>query len=68
MKESYIEGLANHNDPGSDVYFRENIYEAKTGARTGRVLSRENSRDQGADVVVRIGRQHGHARNGRVCA
>jgi hypothetical protein len=68
MKESHIEGLANHNGPELGACDRKVTGEAMTGVRTGRVLSRENRRDQGADVVVRIGRQHGHARNGRVCA
>jgi RNA-directed DNA polymerase len=35
-----------------------------TGARTGRVLSRENKRNQGADAVIASGRQHRHAQNG----
>jgi len=64
MKESYIEGLANHNGPESGACVRKETCEAMTGVRTGRVLSRENRHDQGADVVVRSGRQHGHAHNG----
>jgi hypothetical protein len=41
MKESHIEGVANHGDPESCVGAREGDGEALTGARTGRVLSRE---------------------------
>lgn len=41
MQESYIEGVANHDDPESCVGSREAVGEALTGARAGRVLSRE---------------------------
>jgi hypothetical protein len=41
MKEPYIEGLANHDDPESCVGTREGNGEALTGARTGWLLSRE---------------------------
>ena len=41
MKVSYVEGLANHNDPESCGAAREGGDEALTGERTGRVLSRE---------------------------
>ena len=41
MKESSIEGIANHDDPESCVGVREDGGEALTGARIGRVLSRE---------------------------
>ena len=39
MQEPYIEGLATHDDPESCVDAREDIVEALTGARAGRVLS-----------------------------
>ena len=42
MKESYVEGLANHNGPESCGGAREGGVEALTGVRTGRVFSREN--------------------------
>jgi hypothetical protein len=64
MKESHIEGLANHNGPESGACDRKDTCEAMTGVRIGRVLSRENRHDQGADVVVRSGRQYGHAQSG----
>src|SRR5215213_503762 len=44
MKESYVKGLANHNDPESCGGARKSDGEALTGASAGRVLSRESSR------------------------
>ena len=41
MKEPYVEGVANHDDPESCVGAREGAGEALTGAHAGRVLSRE---------------------------
>jgi len=41
MKESYVEGLASYGGPESCVHIREGVGEALTGARAGRVLSRE---------------------------
>lgn len=41
MKEPYIEGVANHDDPESCVGARKGSGEALTGARTGWLLSRE---------------------------
>jgi hypothetical protein len=41
MKESHIEGVANHDDPESCVGGREGVHEALTGACAGTVLSRE---------------------------
>jgi RNA-directed DNA polymerase len=41
MKELHVEGLATHDDPESGVGAREDAGEARTGARAGRVLSRE---------------------------
>jgi hypothetical protein len=64
MKEPCIEDLASHDDPESCAGPREGAGEALTGARAGRVLSRENRHNQGADVVPVSGRQHGHVRHG----
>ncbi len=61
MKESYIEGLATHDDPESCAHVREGQGEALTGARAGRVLSRE-MQFWDADAVNRSGRQHSHPR------
>ena len=41
MKEPYIEGLANHDDPESCVCIRKDAGEALTGESVGEVLSRE---------------------------
>ena len=41
MKESYIEGVAIHDDPESCAGSREAEREELTGAHTGSVLSRE---------------------------
>jgi hypothetical protein len=46
MQESHVEGVANHNDPESCVGAREDAGEALTGARTGRVSSREINRSE----------------------
>jgi hypothetical protein len=65
MKVSYVEGLANHNDPESCGAAREGGVEALTGGRTGRVLSREMYAPlrkqqvlRDADAVEHVGRQH----------
>ena len=41
MEEPYGEGVAIHTGPGSCGYGSNGMAEALTGARTGRVLSRE---------------------------
>ena len=58
MKESYVEGLATHNDPESCGAARKGGVEAWTGERAGRVFSREISLLRGADAVRRSGRHH----------
>lgn len=58
MKESYGEGLATHTDPESCGAAREGGVEALTGARAGRVCSRERPFLRGADAVRRSGRPH----------
>ena len=57
MKESYVKGLANHNDPESCGGARKGDGEALTGESAGRVLSRESSRTRDADSVEAGGRQ-----------
>lgn len=64
MKESYTEGLASHGDPESCGCVRKDVAEALTGAHTGRVLSRENRCNQGADAVVSSGRLQARMRQG----
>ncbi len=65
MKVSYVEGVATHNGLDSCVGVREDEGEALTGARAGRVLSREiyalpRKRQvlRDADAVEVGGRQH----------
>jgi hypothetical protein len=47
MKESYVEGLAAHDGPESCVDVREDVGEALTGVRAGRVFSRERDNPPG---------------------
>jgi hypothetical protein len=59
MKESHEKGVAIHLDPESCVGVREDAGEALTGARVGRVLSREIAEPlRGADAVAGSGRRH----------
>jgi hypothetical protein len=67
MKESYGEGVAIHADPGSCVDVREDACEASTGARAGRVFSRERPNLRGADAVRKAGRQHRSRRQREAC-
>ena len=58
MKESHIEGVANHGGPESCVCVREGGGEALTGVRAGRAIEPRNQQIRGADAVVTSGRQH----------
>jgi hypothetical protein len=58
MKESNIEGVANHDGPESCVDVREGGGEALTGVRAGRAIEPRNQGAQGADAVNQAGRQH----------
>jgi hypothetical protein len=58
MKESYIEGLANHDDRKPCVGVREGVGEASVAARAGRAMEPRNHRVRGADVVHENGRPH----------
>ncbi len=58
MKESDGEGLAIHTDPESCGAACKDRVEALTGARAGRVFSRERHFLRGADAVRRSGRLH----------
>jgi hypothetical protein len=60
MKESHIEGVADHNGPESGIYVRKGMYGAVAGVHAGRVLSREKGVVQDADDIGRSGRQYGH--------
>ena len=75
MKVSYVEGIANYNDPESCGAVREDGVEALTGEGTGWVLSREIDpllRKQqvlrGADVLGIDGRQHRVHRSRKGCS
>src|SRR6266581_2097748 len=58
MKESHGEGVATHTDPESCGAACKGGLEALTGARAGRVLSRENDSLRDADAVGESGRPH----------
>jgi hypothetical protein len=58
MKESYGEGLATHADPESCGAACEGGVEALTGARAGRVFSRESRCLRDAAAVGESGRLH----------
>jgi hypothetical protein len=62
MRESNIEGVANHDGPESCAGTREGAGEALTGVRPGRVTEPRNHIDRSADVVHLDGRQHGPVR------
>src|SRR5437868_2956689 len=64
MKESHIEGPANHDGPESCAGIREGAGEALTGEHMGGVSSRETRLNQGADAVVLSGRPHVCAQKG----
>lgn len=66
MKEPHVEGVATHDVPESCGGVREDVAEALTGARSGRVSSCEINTHPGADDVQRVGRQHGGHRNREV--
>ena len=58
MKESNIEGVANHDVPESCVDVRKDGGEALTGVRAGWAIEPRNQRFVGADAVNRSGKQH----------
>jgi RNA-directed DNA polymerase len=58
LKESYGKGLATHTDPESCGAVCKGGVEALTGARAGRVFSRESKFLRDADAVGESGRPH----------
>jgi len=56
MKESYVEGLANHNGPESCVDGEIHVGEALTGVRAGRVLKPRNKLSRDADPLNEVGK------------
>jgi RNA-directed DNA polymerase len=65
MKESHVEGLANHSGTESCVEWRDSLGEALTGVGAGRVLSREINSVRDADPLMRWGRQQSACRVGK---
>ncbi len=62
MKESYVEGVASHDDPKSCACPLEGAGEALTGARAGWAIEPRNHMVWGADAVHLGGRQHAPGR------
>lgn len=62
MKESYLEGVATHEDPESCAGVRKDDGEALTGARSGWAIEPRKQALRGADAVNQSGRQHDRAR------
>jgi hypothetical protein len=58
MKELYVEGLANRDDPESCVGDPRGRSEALTGVRAGWASEPRNQLVRGADAVPWCGRQH----------
>jgi hypothetical protein len=71
MKESYVEGLASHDDPESCMGARKGTREALTGARAGGAIELRNVNPaygqalRGADAVSVGGRPHRASRHGK---
>jgi len=65
MKESYVNGLANHNGPESCGAWSNPRGEALTGESAGWVLSREIILYRDADPVGERGRPQSARRNGK---
>jgi len=65
MKESYVKGLANHNDPESCGGARKSGGEALTGESAGWVLSHEMELNRDADPMGERGRPQSARRNGK---
>ena len=63
MKESHIEGVANHGGPESCVDVREDGGEALTGVRAGWAIEPGNQGIRGADAVETSGRPHRRQRH-----
>lgn len=69
MKESYVEGLANHNDPESCAGIGNGASEALTGERASWVLSPEIGECvSGAVVLLTCGGNTAYTASGEGCA
>lgn len=68
MREPAIEGVATHDDPEPCVGVREDVGEAWDRGTCGPGIEPRNALFQGADVVMRGGRQHGQHRHREMLA
>lgn len=62
MKELHVEGLATHDGPESCGGIREDAVEAFDRGTCGPGIEPRNQTIQGADAVIRSGRQHARRR------
>jgi hypothetical protein len=62
MKELHVEGLATHDGPESCGGSREGTVEAFDRGTCGPGIEPRNQTIQGADAVIRSGRQHARRR------
>lgn len=63
MRESHVEGIANHDDPEPCIGVREDAGEAWDRGTYGRDIEPRNVFLRGADAVMRGGRQHDRRRH-----
>lgn len=68
MKESYIEGLATHDDPYHALTLVRVAAKRWLGARAGRAIEPRNYSIRGADEVSVIGRPHRQQRHRKLLA
>ena len=62
MKELHVEGVATHDDPEPCIGAREGTGEAWDRGTCGPGIEPRNQAFQGADAVIRSGRQHARRR------
>jgi len=63
MRESHVEGIANHDDPEPCIGAREGAGEAWDRGMYGLGIEPRNALLRGADAVIRGGRQHDRRRH-----
>lgn len=66
MKESYVEGVATHDDPEPCIDAREDVGEAWDRGTCGLGIEPRNASYRSADAVIRGGRQHGRDRHRKI--
>lgn len=62
MREPHVEGVATHDGPRSCVVAREGVGEASDRGTCGPGIEPRNAQIQGADAVIRSGRQNARCR------